>query len=97
MLRVLVMSASGSAFNTIKSATLPGARVPNRSPTPSNFALLIVPARIASIGVSPASTNNSNSRCSHNPANRPGSDESVPTAIGIPAALTFAVFLTAIW
>ena len=48
-------------------ATIPGARVPYLSSIPKNLAPFTVAARMASMGVSPASTHSSSSRCAQSP------------------------------
>ena len=57
-------SAAGLPLTSTRSATLPGAMEPMRSPSPRNCAPLRVAMRIASTGVKPASTSSSTSRWS---------------------------------
>ena len=79
---MLRIESSGFAFSTTRSARLPRSIVPS---SPSSFiarAETIVAACSASIGVSPASTYNSISRCTL----CPGIPSSVPATIGTPIA-----------
>src|ERR1700722_11848628 len=68
--RVLVMSSRGLAASTIRSACLPGRSVPLVASMPSKAALFWVAQTMACIGVSPACTMSSSSRCSENPGIR---------------------------
>ena len=61
--RVLRMSVSGFLVSTMRSAALPGAISPRES-TPSNTAAFLVAALRASLGLIPAATSSSSSRCS---------------------------------
>ena len=85
---VFRMSASGSAFSTTRSATLPASRVPkSASPTGGICAAPVaVAATMASIGVRPASTYISISWCMPQPNGTFGVPASLPIATATPAS-----------
>src|SRR5262249_17747410 len=90
--RVFRMSSSGFAARTTKSARFPFSSVP-RSCAPSILALPRVAATSAAIGVKPARTRSSSSRCSAQPGIRTGfAPESVPNAICTPASWSAFTF-----
>ena len=84
MRRVLVMSSSGLASSTMKSALLPASSVP-ASASRRNSAELRVAATMTCIGVIPASTMSSISSCGPH-----GRLPSVPSVMRTPAAFSFA-------
>src|SRR6266705_4062415 len=93
ILRVLEMESSGLASSTMKSALLPIAMLPMRS-SPSTAAELRVPARIASIGVSPPLvTRSSSSMCDPSPKYWPPLTPpvSVPSTNRAPAAFSLRI------
>ena len=85
MSRVALISVIGSPFTKSRSARLPGAIVPRSSKRNTRAAAEVAPTS-ASVGVSPASTSSSSSRCSVAPGVVPGFGTSSPTRIGTPAA-----------
>src|SRR5688572_9543559 len=90
MLLVLRMLSSGLAPRINRSAAAPGASVPNSPAFLWQRAASPVADTSACIGVSPASTIISSSRCSKNPWNRAGGPVSVPNAMRTP--LSASVF-----